>query len=96
MNELQDFTMRPKMIKHTRTREEVLAAFEAQGLSVTEWAAAHGFRREDVYAVLGGRTRGRRGEAHRIAVALGIKPSVECSLMDSQAGPGNTGQSGEH
>lgn len=84
------------MTKHTQTREEVLAAFEAQGLSVTEWAAAHGFRREDVYAVLGGRTRGRRGKAHRISVALGIKPSVECSLMGSQAGPKNTGLSEEH
>jgi gp16 family phage-associated protein len=96
MNALQNFTMRPKMIKHTRTREEVLAAFEAQGLSVTEWAAAHGFRREDVYAVLGGRTRGRRGEAHRIAVALGIKPSVERSLMDGQVGPENAGLTREH
>jgi len=63
-------------MNETFTREEILAAFDAAGLSVTDWAKAHNFRRQDVYALLSGRTTGRRGEAHRIAIALGLKPGV--------------------
>lgn len=55
---------------------EVKHAFESNGLSISDWAAEHGFRRESVYALLAGRSRGRRGEAHRIAVALGLKRPV--------------------
>ena len=47
--------------------------FDASGLSVTDWAAAHGFKREQVYAFLNGKTSGRRGAAHEIAVALMLK-----------------------
>ena len=68
-------------------------AFEHAGISVSEWADCHGFRRENVYAVLAGRTRGRRGEAHRIALALGLKPeansgaaeTLRLQLQDSRA-----------
>lgn len=63
-----------------RTRDEVLRLFELQGVSVSDWAKAHNFRRENVYSVLAGRTRGRRGEAHRISVALGLKPALEGNL----------------
>jgi gp16 family phage-associated protein len=42
-------------------------------MTVSDWASNHGFRRESVYAVLGGRSRCRRGEAHQIAVALRLK-----------------------
>ncbi|WP_342766938.1 DNA-binding protein [Trinickia fusca] len=59
-----------------RTREEVRDAFASHGVTVVEWAHAHGFNPDSVYAVLLGRTRGVRGEAHRIAVALGIKSSA--------------------
>ena len=59
--------------RRVKTRQEVLADFEARGKTVTDWAVAHGYRRESVYAVLSGRTRGRRGAAHQIALALGIK-----------------------
>ena len=54
--------------------EELRFAFEQTGISVSDWAAAHGFRRENVYAVLSGRSKGRRGQSHRIATALGLKP----------------------
>lgn len=58
--------------------DEVRAKFEADGLSVSDWAMTHGFKRASVYAVLDGRSRCRRGEGHRIAVALGLKiPSGE-------------------
>jgi gp16 family phage-associated protein len=56
-----------------RTREEVRSAFAAHGVTVAQWAQAHGFRTDSVYAVLLGRTRGTRGESHRISVALGLK-----------------------
>jgi len=59
-----------------KTREEVIAAFEARGVCISEWAKRHGFRRENVYSVLAGRTRGRRGEAHAVAVALGLKAGL--------------------
>jgi gp16 family phage-associated protein len=58
---------------HLRSRQQARRWFEAEGISVSDWAKANGFRRDVVYAVLAGRTRGRRGAAHRVAVALGIK-----------------------
>jgi gp16 family phage-associated protein len=68
-------------------RERVKRWFEAHGVSVTDWAVAHGFEREAVYDVLNGRTKGRRGAAHRIAVALGIKAVPD--EVDVTAGPGD-------
>lgn len=57
----------------TRTLQEVRRAFEEHGLTVAEWAQAKGFKQDMVYAVLLGRARGLRGEAHKIALALGLK-----------------------
>jgi len=62
---------------------ELRHAFENAGISVSEWADSHGFRRENVYAVLSGRTRGRRGEAHRIALALGLKPEAHSMAAEA-------------
>jgi gp16 family phage-associated protein len=56
-----------------KTLQEVQAHFEANGVKVSDWARENGFRREHVYAVLSGRARGRWGEAHAVAVALGLK-----------------------
>lgn len=53
--------------------EEIRKRFDAAGVSVSDWAQANGLERQVVYALLAGRTRGRRGEAHRAAVALGMK-----------------------
>lgn len=79
------------MQKTSRTLAEVRYAFESSGLSISEWAHSAGFRRENVYAVLTGRSKGRRGEAHRIAAALGLKivsnylaqPKVDAVLSES-------------
>ena len=60
-----------------RTAADVRKDFFARGETVTGWASRHGFERHAVYAVLSGRTVGRRGAAHRIAVALGIKAAPE-------------------
>jgi len=60
-----------------RTVADVRQDFFERGETVTGWASRHGFERHAVYAVLSGRTVGRRGAAHRIAVALGIKAAPD-------------------
>lgn len=54
-------------------RLDVKARFEAEGISIAEWAKSRGFNVLTVYRVLSGRVKGKRGESHRIAVALGLK-----------------------
>lgn len=56
-----------------KTPEQVRAEFREAGISLSEWAAAHGFNRMTVVDVLRGRRAGHRGEGHRVAVALGLK-----------------------
>jgi len=55
---------------------EVCNLFEANGISVAEWSRDHGFPSALVYRVLRGETKCRRGETHKIAIALGIKPKA--------------------
>ena len=55
------------------TAEQVKARFAAEGLSISAWARAQGFKRYLVYRVLDGSCKASRGEAHKIAVALGLK-----------------------
>lgn len=60
----------------SRRRLEVLAQFYARGETVRGWAARHGLSAAIVYKVLQGRLAGRRGQAHRAAVLLGLKQGV--------------------
>lgn len=55
------------------TFAEVKARFEAEGITIRDWAIANGFKPRTVYAVLNGELKGRRGVTHRIAVALRLK-----------------------
>ena len=55
------------------TREAVRQRLEDQGKTITDWALENGFTREQVYAFLAGRTKGKRGVAHRVAVAFRVK-----------------------
>jgi gp16 family phage-associated protein len=57
----------------TRTPEAARAALEAQGISVAAFARTHKLPYSTVYQVLTGDKKGRRGDAHRAAVLLGIK-----------------------
>lgn len=57
----------------SRSPEQVKAWLERHGVTATEWARQHGFPPTVVFALLSGRTRGRRGAAHRAAIALGLK-----------------------
>ena len=51
----------------------VKARFEAEGVSIAEWARARGFDRKLVYRLLNGEVKGTRGQAHKIACELGLK-----------------------
>jgi gp16 family phage-associated protein len=45
----------------------------AQGKTITSWAKEQGFEYRVVVQVLNGMNKGKRGEAHRVAVAIGLK-----------------------
>ena len=71
-----------------RTSEEVRDWFYRHGVSVADWARAHGYSATIVAAVLAGRSKGSRGQGHRVSVALGLKPaieSIEPSPLDAQS-----------
>lgn len=57
-------------------RAEALLKLREAGISIPSWAKANGFKPSTVKAVLYGHSKGLRGEAHRAAVALGIKTGV--------------------
>jgi gp16 family phage-associated protein len=59
-----------------KTPNEVREDFTKNGVSIRSWAEANGFLRSDVYALLDGRTKGKYGNGHAIAVALGMKAGV--------------------
>lgn len=59
-----------------KSREQVAADFKAAGVTVAEWARTNGFHRMTVVEVLRGTRKGLYGEAHRCAVALGLKEGV--------------------
>jgi gp16 family phage-associated protein len=56
-----------------RTPEEAREALKNAGVSITQWAIANKFSPNLVFEVLGGRKKCVRGQAHNIAVRLGIK-----------------------
>lgn len=55
------------------TPEQVRERLLNQGKTVSQWAKEHGYRRNDVYRVMGGQSKARFGLGHDIAVALGLK-----------------------
>lgn len=60
------------------------AGFFQRGESIAEWARKHGFRPNAVYQVLNGHALPSRGQAHQIAVALGVKPSPDGQQFPSK------------
>ncbi|WP_026600516.1 DNA-binding protein [Methylomonas sp. 11b] len=55
------------------TPQEAKQKLIESGVTAAEYARQHGFKYTQVVAVLNGTNKGRYGEAHRIAVALGLK-----------------------
>lgn len=60
--------------------QELREQFRNEGVTIAVWARKNGFRPDEVYAALSGRTRGDRGRAHKVAVALGLKPRPSARL----------------
>lgn len=58
------------------TPNQVKLDFEARGISIAQWARDHGYKQHLVYNVINGLSKYKRGESHRIAVALGIKQDL--------------------
>ena len=63
-----------------KSLQEVRLQFEAEGISIRQWARDNGFSPRTVYAVLYGQTKNTRGASHDIAVALGLKAKPEGKL----------------
>ncbi len=55
------------------TPDQVKQRFRQRGITITQWAEKHGYKRNAVYRVLNGFDKANYGQAHEIAVALGIK-----------------------
>ena len=60
----------------TLTPEQARADLDRKGISIAEFSRLHGLNKNLVSDLLNGRKKGRRGEAHRAAVLLGIKDGV--------------------
>ncbi len=56
-----------------RSREEVIEEFRVTGISIQSWANENGFNPSLVYQILKSDQIPKRGQSHRIAVALGLK-----------------------
>jgi len=75
MDQLSTNLGRPPDAQPTRSLEQARDWFRSEGISVRDWAARQGFDPGEVYAFLNGRTKGYRGNSHRVAVALRVKPA---------------------
>ena len=60
----------------SKSKAEVRAELRAAGKTLPQWAEEHGFDVRNVRAVLYGHNKGHWGQAHKIAVALGLKESI--------------------
>jgi len=56
-----------------KTPDQVKAEFEANGITISQWAREHNWTPREVSLVLNGQVKGRYGKGHDIAVALGLK-----------------------
>ena len=59
-----------------KTPDQVKADFEAIGKTVAAWALQHGYEPQEVYKVLNGQAKCKRGKGHDIAIKLGLKPNI--------------------
>jgi len=60
----------------TRTPAQAKAWLDEQGKSIKDFADENDLDPATTYQVLAGTKKGRRGEAHKAAVLLGIKEGV--------------------
>jgi gp16 family phage-associated protein len=62
-----------------RTADDARAELQRQGVSISRWAISNGFSTNLVFEVLAGRKKCLRGQAHNIAVKLGLKDGEICA-----------------
>ncbi|WP_286976858.1 DNA-binding protein [Pseudomonas sp.] len=58
------------------TTDQARANLDRQGMSIAEFSRMHSLNKNLVSDLLNGRKKGKRGQAHRAAVLLGIKDGV--------------------
>jgi len=63
-------------VGNVKTAEEVRADLVRRGKSVRQVAKEMGVSERIVFELLRGRLKGRRGQAHKAAVLLGMKDGV--------------------
>jgi gp16 family phage-associated protein len=69
-----------KEILQMKTVQDVKKELSHSGITAAAWAKAHAVNPETVRGLLLGRIKGRNGDAHKVAVLLGLKDGeiVEC------------------
>lgn len=80
----QENTKRSKL----RTPQEVRHELALRGISVSAWARKMGYSPGLVHQVLAGRLRCVRGQAHNVAVSLGLKEGLFGDVADLPFGQG--------
>lgn len=55
------------------TPEQIKRRLREQGKTISAWAKERGYPRQEVYRVLNGQSKAYYGQAHDIAVELGLK-----------------------
>lgn len=68
------------------TPEQARADLDREGQSIAAFSRKHGLNKNLVSDLLNGRKKGKRGEAHRAAVLLGIKEGVVCTVVPAAQG----------
>lgn len=63
-----------KSPKYPSTPKQARKWFQTHGISIREWCSAKGLNPLAVTDLLRGKSKGTRGESHRAAVQLGLKP----------------------
>lgn len=66
----------PEIAVESLTPEQLKAKFEREGKTFSGWAEERGYTRQDVYRVVNGMVKAKRGKGHQIAVELGLKPAA--------------------
>lgn len=71
----QDFERLP----YPQTPDTALSWIRAHGLTVVGLARSAGIQRSVLFDLLRGQLRGHRGQAHRGAIVLGLKPDPDAA-----------------
>jgi gp16 family phage-associated protein len=58
------------------TPEQLKANFNREGKTFADWARDRKYTPQEVYRVVNGLCKAKRGKSHRIAVELGLKPQA--------------------